>query len=56
MPIVSTDIPITSQRNTQLVQTLAGQYPIGMMVVLLAGIIQFCRAAADFARHFRKDE
>lgn len=28
MPIVSTDIPITSQRNTQLVQTLAGQYPI----------------------------
>ena len=28
MPIVTTDVPITSQRNTQLIQALAKQYPI----------------------------
>ena len=28
MPIVTTDVPITSQRNTQLIQALARQYPI----------------------------
>ena len=28
MPIVSTNIPITSDRNTQLIQALAKQYPI----------------------------
>ena len=28
MPIVTTNVPITSQRNTQLIQALAKQYPI----------------------------
>ncbi len=28
MPIVTTDLPITSQRNTELIQALAGAYPI----------------------------
>ena len=28
MPIVTTDVPITSQRNTQLIQALARKYPI----------------------------
>ena len=28
MPIVSTNVPITSERNTQLIQALARQYPI----------------------------